>query len=124
MPNGILPVRYLGVPLRTKKLTLANCEVLLQQVKAKFNSWTVKTLSFAGKLLLIKTMISGITNFWCSNFLLPKACIAKINSRCGMFLWNGSIEGHHSARVSWEAVTMGKDAGGFGIKVLGTKHVA
>ena len=101
MPNGILrPVRYLGVPLCTKKLTIANCEVLIQQVKAKFNSWTVKTLSFAGRLLLIKTVIAGITNFWCSNFLLPKACIARINSLCGMFLWKGSIEGHHSAKVS------------------------
>lgn len=80
MPNGSLPVRYLGVPLCTKKLTIANCEVLIQQVKAKFTSWTVKTLSFAGRLLLIKTVIAGITNFWCSTFLLPKACIKRINS--------------------------------------------
>jgi len=119
MPNGILPVRYLGVPLCTKKLTLANCEILIQQVKAKFNSWTVKTLSFAGRLLLIKTVIAGITNFWCSNFLLLMACIARINSLCGMFLWKGSIEGHHIAKVSWEVVTRSKDAGGLGIKDLG-----
>lgn len=29
MPMGSLPVRYLGVPLCTKKLSLLNCEVLL-----------------------------------------------------------------------------------------------
>lgn len=29
MPLGSLPVRYLGVPLCTKKLTLLNCEGLL-----------------------------------------------------------------------------------------------
>lgn len=29
MPLGALPVRYLGVPLSTKKLTLLNCEGLL-----------------------------------------------------------------------------------------------
>lgn len=86
MPNGTLPVRYLGVPLCTKKLTLANCEVLIQQVKEKFTSWSVKTLSFAGKLLLIKTVIAGITNFWCSTFILPKACVKRINSLCGLFL--------------------------------------
>ena len=51
MPDGLLPVRYLGVPLCTKKLTIANCEMLLQQIKAKFTSWTVKTLTFAGRLL-------------------------------------------------------------------------
>ncbi|XP_048626740.1 uncharacterized protein LOC125594686 [Brassica napus] len=56
---GLYHVRYLGVPLCTKKLTIANCEVLIQQVKSKFTSWTVKTLSFAGRLLLIKTIIAG-----------------------------------------------------------------
>ena len=31
--HAMLPVRYLGVPLATKKLSLANCEPLIQQVK-------------------------------------------------------------------------------------------
>lgn len=118
MPNGLLPVRYLGVPLCTKKLTIANCEVLIQQVKAKFTSWTVKTLSFSGRLLLIKTVIAGITNFWCSTFLLPKACIKRINSLCGLFLWKGRLDSHHSAKVSWEVVTTEKANGGLGIKNL------
>lgn len=60
MPQGTLPVRYLGVPLCTKKLTLVNCEGLIQQVKRKFNSWSVRALSFAGRLLLIKTVIAGL----------------------------------------------------------------
>lgn len=38
MPMRSLPVRYLGVPLCTKKLTLLNCEGLLQQIKSKFSS--------------------------------------------------------------------------------------
>lgn len=88
MPQGSLPVWYLGVPLCTKKLTSLNCEVLIQQVKGKFNSWSVRALSFVGRLQLIKTVIAGITNFWCSSFVLPKACIKRINSLCGVFLWN------------------------------------
>lgn len=80
----------LACPYAQKKLTLLNCEVLIQQVKRKFNSWSVRALSFAGRLLLIKTVIAGITNFWCSSFMLPKACIKRINSLCGVFLeiWN------------------------------------
>ncbi|XP_056843086.1 uncharacterized protein LOC108838571 [Raphanus sativus] len=49
MPLGSLPVCYLGVPLCTKKLTLLNCEGLLQQIKSKFSSWSSKALSFAGR---------------------------------------------------------------------------
>lgn len=48
LSEGTLPVRYLGVPLCTKKLTLTNCAPLLQCIKSKLHSWTVRTLSFAG----------------------------------------------------------------------------
>lgn len=63
-------------------------------------------------------MITGITTFWCSAFILPKACIKRINSLCGVFLWKRDIEEHHSARVSWEVVTRPKKEGGLGIKNL------
>ncbi|WZZ05910.1 hypothetical protein YC2023_091831 [Brassica napus] len=115
---GSLPFRYLGVPLNSKKLSLAGCDTLLQQVKAKFNSWSVKTLSFSGRLLLIKTVISGITTFWCSSFVLPKACINKINSLCSTFLWKGDVDSRNSARVAWETVTLTKEQGGLGVKDL------
>lgn len=118
MPMGMLPVCYLGVPLCTKKLTLLNCEGLLQKIKSKFSSWSSRSLSFAGRLLLIKTVIAGITTFWCSTFILPQACVKRINSLCGIFLWKGNIEGHHSARVSWDAVTKPKCEEGLGIKDL------
>ncbi|XP_024007996.1 uncharacterized protein LOC112083994 [Eutrema salsugineum] len=115
---GTLPMRYLGVPLCTKKLSIANCEPLLQQIKGKISSWSVKTLSFAGRLQLLNTVIAGITNFWCSNFVLPKLCIRKINSLCSAFLWKGTVEGHHTARISWDQVTMQKSEGGLSIRNL------
>ncbi|XP_048613360.1 uncharacterized protein LOC106448660 [Brassica napus] len=58
MPHASLPVRYLDVPLTTKKLSIHDCEVLIQQVKGSVwvawfrsevldgnlsNYWTVKT---------------------------------------------------------------------------------
>ena len=124
MTCGKLPVRYLGVPLSSKKLNLSNCEPLIHQVKARFSTWSVKSLSFSGRLLLIKTVIAGINTFWCSAFILPKACIAKINSLCGVFLWKGDIESHNTARVSWDVVTRTKEQGGLGIKDLGTWNTA
>ncbi|CAA7014913.1 unnamed protein product [Microthlaspi erraticum] len=81
-------------------------------------SWSARSLSFAGRLLLIKTVIAGISTFWCSSFILPKACIKRINSLCSIYLWKGNIEGHNSARVSWATVTLTKEEGGLGIKDL------
>lgn len=79
---------------------------------------STKMLSFSGRLLLIITVISGITNFWCFSFVLPKACVAKINSMCSVFLWRGNLEAHNSARVSWSVVVKTKVEGGLGVKDL------
>lgn len=108
MVCGELPVRYLGVPLNSRKLNLASCDPLIHQIKKRFSSWSVKTLSFAGRLLLIKTVRVGITTFWCSAFILPKACIARINSMCSVFLWRGNTESHNTPRVAWETVVLTK----------------
>ena len=121
---GTLPMRYLGVPLTSKKLNLQNCEPLILQIKKRFSAWSAKALSFAGRLLLIKTVISVITTFWCSSFILPKACINRINSLCSLFLWKGTSEGHNNARVSWETVTLTKDEGGLGVKDLHSWNLA
>lgn len=107
MPHAYLPVCYLGVYLCTKKLSTVNCEVLIQHVKRRFTSWSATSLSFAGRLLLIKTIIAGINTFWCSSFILPKEYSKIINSICGTFLWKGKVD-CHSARVSWETLTKSK----------------
>lgn len=123
MALGKLLFRYLGVPLDSRKITLANCEPLIQEVKVKFNSSSVKSLSFAGRFL-IKIVIAGITNFWCSAFILPKACVAQINSLCSIFLWKGNLEGHNNARVAWETVVLTKRQCSLGVKDLKTWNKA
>lgn len=45
---GSLPVRYLGVPLVTRKLSLAHCGPLLHHIKGKISSWSARSLSFQG----------------------------------------------------------------------------
>lgn len=95
-----------------------NCAPLIQLIKAKVNSWSARSLSYAGRLLLLNTVINGITNFWTSTFILPKACISKINSLCSAFLWHGTTEGSHSAKVAWESVILSKAEGGLGCRDL------
>lgn len=109
-----LPIRYLGVPLCTKKLTMLNCAPLIQRIKSKITTWTSKTLSFAGRLQLLSSVIAGITGFWCSTFILPNKCIETIESLCGAFLWNGTTDGPSTARVAWSIVTTSKAEGGLG----------
>ncbi|XP_013709779.2 uncharacterized protein LOC106413574 [Brassica napus] len=91
-PIGSLPIRYLGLPLMHRKLRISEYEPLLDSIVRKFRRWATKTLSYAGRLLLISTVISGSVNFWCSTFMLPKGCVKKIERLCSRFLWSGQIE--------------------------------
>ena len=75
---GELPVRYLGVPLLSTKLTISNCKPLVDCITSRISNWTVHFLSFAGRLQLIKSVLCSIHSFWNGLFILPKAVLRRI----------------------------------------------
>ncbi|KAE8683567.1 hypothetical protein F3Y22_tig00111200pilonHSYRG00116 [Hibiscus syriacus] len=46
--HGTLPVRYLGVPLVTRKLTEKDCRSLLENIKSIIHQWSRKKMSYVG----------------------------------------------------------------------------
>lgn len=90
--SGKLPIRYLGLPLMSRKMKISEYSSLIVKLTKSFQGWSVKLLSFAGRLQLLKTVIFGTVNFWTSAFILPKGCIKEIESLCSRFLWSGNIE--------------------------------
>lgn len=115
---GTLPIRYLGLPLHSRKLSVGDCDPLICQVKKKLNGWTNRFLSQAGRLTLMSSSISGILGFWTSTFVIPRKVIKKINSLCSAFLWNGTIDNAHGAKVAWADITFPKEEGGLGLRNL------
>lgn len=81
-------------------------------------SWRKRSLSFAGRLQLIKSVISGIINFWSQAFILPMGCLDEIESICSAFLWSGSPNQTHKAKVKWEDLCFPKSEGGLGLRCL------
>ena len=115
---GTLPVRYLGVPLLTKRMTSSDYSPLINRVRKQITSWTARQLSFAGRLQLIGSVIHSITNFWMSVYLLPKQCIKEIDQLCSSFLWSGPAMSTTKAMISWENVCKPKEEGGLGLRSL------
>ncbi|KAI3740081.1 hypothetical protein L2E82_30499 [Cichorium intybus] len=117
-PEGSLPVRYLGIPLITTHLTHKDCKGLVDKVKCKINDWKNKTLSFAGRLQLILSVLSSMQIYWASVFILPKSISNEIEKLMWGFLWcHGELK-HGKAKVSWKTVCLPKDHGGLGIRNL------
>ncbi|XP_010463243.1 PREDICTED: uncharacterized protein LOC104743910 [Camelina sativa] len=115
---GSLPVRYLGLPLLPKRMSSADYIPLLEMIKSKIGSWTARVLSFAGRLQLICSVISSITNFWISAFRLPKACIKEIDQLCSAFLWSGPSLNAKKTKVAWSEVCLPKREGGLGLRSI------
>ena len=115
---GSLPIRYLGLPLTTKGLTKKDYEPLIDKIRNRMLSWTNKSLSFAGRLQLIKSVIFGIINFWSQAFILPMGCLDEIESLCSGSFWSGSPYQTHKAKVKWEDLCFSKSEGGLGLRRL------
>ncbi|KAL0742100.1 hypothetical protein Bca4012_083613 [Brassica carinata] len=116
--RGSFPTRYLGLPLDPKKITFAMLQPFLEKITSKLHSWTVKTLTFAGKVKLIYSVIYGMVNFWSSVFVLPKRFYQKVDSLCSAFLWKNSTASASAARVSWSSICTPKEEGGLGLRTL------
>ncbi|KAE8690635.1 hypothetical protein F3Y22_tig00110893pilonHSYRG00157 [Hibiscus syriacus] len=62
--HGRLPVRYLGIPLVTRKLIDKDCQPLLGNIKSRIHQWSRKKMSYACRAELIKTVLYSVTNYW------------------------------------------------------------
>ncbi|KAG7563869.1 Reverse transcriptase zinc-binding domain [Arabidopsis suecica] len=115
---GQLPVRYLGLPLVTKRLSSTDCLPLLEQIRKRITSWTSRFLSYAGRLNLISSVLWSICNFWLAAFRLPRNCIRELDKMCSAFLWSGTEMCSTKAKISWDIVCKPKEEGGLGLRSL------
>ncbi|XP_058783026.1 uncharacterized protein LOC131657674 [Vicia villosa] len=99
--EGSLPFRYLGMPLTSKKLSVTHYMVLIDKIVARISHWSSKLLTYAGRLVLIKSISFSMTNYWMLCFPLPKSVIRKIDSICRSFLWTGKDVVSRKSLVAW-----------------------
>ena len=111
-----LPVKYLGVPLISTRLKVRDCESIKSRILARIQSWTSKTLSYAGRLQLAVSVLQGIQNYWSSIFVLPKKILKDIDDTIKWFIWSGTELKKTGARVVWKDICCPTKEGGLGIR--------
>ncbi|KAK4383871.1 Transposon TX1 uncharacterized protein [Sesamum angolense] len=113
--EGRLTLRYLGLPLIASRLTLLDCQPLLQKIDARISGWNGVGLSFAGRVQLIKSVLLAFEVYWAMAFLLPKGVIREIVKRIRTFLWKQNSSSGYP-KVAWESVCKPIEEGGQGIR--------
>ncbi|KAL2230903.1 UNVERIFIED_CONTAM: hypothetical protein Sindi_1684700 [Sesamum indicum] len=118
--EGQLPMRYLGLPPLSSRLSISDCQPLLLKIDARINGWEGISLSYAGRIQIIKSVLSAMSIYWASAFILPKAIIKQIEKQLRTFLWKGtSTSGYAKTRLHNTSIwTINEKGGSWGWRKL------
>lgn len=97
---GSLPVKYLGAPLITRRLKVVDCRPLIDKVTRQTASCANRSLSYAGRLFLIKSILLSIQVFYSCAFMLPKEVTVEVEGICRRFLWKGPSLNSGDAKIA------------------------
>ncbi|KAL2933614.1 LINE-1 retrotransposable element ORF2 protein [Bienertia sinuspersici] len=106
--EGTLPFRYLGVPICSKKISVGQCEQLLEKITARIKIWSSKNISYAGRMQLINAVLLSIHQYWAQVMVLPKTILKQVEAICRAFLWTGQWFSLSPGNVKWESVCKAK----------------
>ncbi|XP_074299818.1 uncharacterized protein LOC141630988 [Silene latifolia] len=80
MVKGSLPFKYLGLPITARKLSVLECSTLVDKFSKRIRSLGCRKLSYAGRLVLIQSVLSNLHTYWARIFVLPIAIFKQITS--------------------------------------------
>ncbi|CAL5387765.1 unnamed protein product [Camellia sinensis] len=113
-----LPFKYLRMPLGANPGRLKTWKLVVDRVKVKLASWKRRFLSLAGRLTLIKAVLSSLPVYYLSLFKMPEGVAKELDKIQAAFLWGGSMIKSKIYMVKWSEVTKSIIKWGLGIKSL------
>ncbi|KAL9682570.1 hypothetical protein QQ045_014371 [Rhodiola kirilowii] len=109
--SGQLPFSYLGVLIDGRSLRRSTYDGIVNKMTAKIKSWANRCLSYGGRLVLVKHVLSSFCSYWMRVMLFPNFVLKKVSAICRNFLWSG-LNSDRKNMVAWKTVTKPKDEGG------------
>ncbi|GJX19584.1 putative gag-pol polyprotein [Tanacetum coccineum] len=80
----------------------------------RVNDWRNKFLSLAGRLRLIRSVLSSMHIYWASIFILPNRIVHDLEQLMRGFLWCQGEMKKGKSKFTWNSVCMPKHEGGLG----------
>ena len=79
--------KYLGMPLLHSKVNRNTYGEILEKIRTRLQGWKGRCLSYAGKTLLVKSVIFSIPIYAMQTSLLPTTITVDIEKRTRNFIW-------------------------------------
>lgn len=110
--------KYLGLPEhfgRKKRDIFAG---IVDKIRQKAHGWTSRYLSGAGKLILLKAVLSAMPSYAMTCFKLPQSLCKQIQSVLTRFWWDAKPGLKKMCWVAWDKLTLPKSEGGLGFREI------
>lgn len=120
-----LPCKYLGILFFIGENSISYWDKIIHSIQMRIASWKGRWLSLSGHILLIKSVLSAIPNYYMVVLKGPKLVILLIEKLIRDFLWKGNIDNKKKiSLISLENLCEDKLKGGAGIHNLSTRNQA
>ncbi|KAI5427001.1 hypothetical protein KIW84_032431 [Lathyrus oleraceus] len=103
LANSIWMTKFPNV--RSKKATFS---FIKDRIGKKINSWNGRSLSKAGKEVMIKLVLQAIPSYIMGVFVIPDAIVNDIEKMLISFWWRGSNNNKRIMWLAWDKLTCSK----------------
>ncbi|GJS08704.1 putative reverse transcriptase domain, reverse transcriptase zinc-binding domain protein [Tanacetum coccineum] len=97
---------------------LNHVKELTDRIRSRIKDWKNKSLSAAGRLQLVRSVIGSMHVYWALVFILPTRILLELKQLMRGFLWCQGDMRKCKVKVSWEVVCLPKNEGGLGLRRL------
>ena len=115
---------YLGFPINHRGVPRNKMNFIVEKVMSKLAGWKARFLSFAGRAVLVKSVMSTIPNYIIQVTALLTHLCDKLNKINRDFLWGSTSEKRRLHLVGWNKIIKSKEEGGLGIQAAKSKNFA
>jgi hypothetical protein len=96
--RGMIPFKYLGLPVGANPKKLSTWEPMLKVVRGRLGSWGNKYVSLGGRIVLINAVLNAIPIFYLSYLKMPVKVWKELIKIQRTFLWAGLTK---STKTCW-----------------------
>ena len=122
---GSLHITYLGLPIKPTSLTKEDWQLLIERIEKRLANWKSNALSQGDRLILVNFILSSMSLYYMSFYLLPDLVIHAIVRIRHAFFWKGTRSMHRGfCLINRQLICSHKNQGSLDICNLETFNLA
>ncbi|GJX14843.1 hypothetical protein Tco_0206601 [Tanacetum coccineum] len=104
-----LPCTYLGLPMGANMNVERNWRPIVERFQKRLSSWKATTLSYGGRLTLLKSVLGALGTYFFSLFKAPKCVLRYLEKLRQRFFWGDSSKTNKISWIAWKKVCSPKN---------------